>query len=66
MCVCFLPIHSGHQVRWTYSTTTKGVLLVEYNNSTILFVVGYYTAKGVLLVGYINITLLLLVVQYYN
>ena len=18
MCVCFLPIHSGHQVRWTY------------------------------------------------
>ncbi|CAM9255803.1 unnamed protein product [Ascophyllum nodosum] len=17
-CVCFLPIHSGHQVRWTY------------------------------------------------
>ena len=20
MCVCFLPIHSGHQVRWTYRT----------------------------------------------
>ncbi|CAM9216166.1 unnamed protein product, partial [Ascophyllum nodosum] len=18
VCVCFLPIHSGHQVRWTY------------------------------------------------
>ncbi|CAN0259758.1 unnamed protein product, partial [Ascophyllum nodosum] len=18
LCVCFLPIHSGHQVRWTY------------------------------------------------
>ena len=23
VCVCFLPIHSGHQVRWTYQQVTQ-------------------------------------------
>ena len=23
VCVCFLPIHSGHQVRWTYQITQE-------------------------------------------
>ena len=24
VCVCFLPIHSGHQVRWTYQPGSPG------------------------------------------
>ena len=23
VCVCFLPIHSGHQVRWTYQPGSR-------------------------------------------
>ena len=37
MCVCFLPIHSGHQVRWTYQpgshrrkVTQDGTILLLY------------------------------------
>ena len=41
MCVCFLPIHSGHQVRWTYQPGSHRCVLINldtnlHTNSSII------------------------------
>ena len=36
MCVCFLPIHSGHQVRWTYQPGSHRRKVAQDFSSTFL------------------------------
>ena len=36
VCVCFLPIHSGHQVRWTYQPGSHWRKLTQDFSSTFL------------------------------
>ena len=33
VCVCFLPIHSGHQVRWTYQPGSHRRKVTQYFSS---------------------------------
>ena len=40
MCLCFLPIHSGHQVRWTYQPGSLGRKVTQYFSSTFLIYTG--------------------------
>ena len=36
VCVCFLPIHSGHQVRWTYQPGSRRRKVTQDFSSTFL------------------------------
>ena len=36
VCVCFLPIHSGHQVRWTYQSGSHRRKVTQDFSSTFL------------------------------
>ena len=63
VCVCFLPIHSGHQVRWTYqpgSHRIQSVKVYIYTCTT-----GIFTVDPKLLFLYGSIALLSYVVYYY-
>ena len=37
VCVCFLPIHSGHQVRWTYQPGSHRRKVTQQDFSSTFF-----------------------------
>ena len=50
MCVCFLPIHSGHQVRWTYQPGSHRWKVTQDFSSTFL-VEGLYVPNILIVIS---------------
>ena len=48
VCVCFLPIHSGHQVRWTYQAGSHRRKVTQDFSSTFLLrrVPSFFSREG--------------------